>query len=352
MFGKMKRVSIAGLAQILKVSKTLVSLVMNGRGDAYGISAATQKRVLAKAKELNYRPNLFAKSLRSGKTNVIGLIIPDISNSFYSRITKRIEEEFRKHGFQLMTCSSEENPKNEQQLIEMLVDEYKVEGIIVASAQNSPDQFNNLSKNGIPIVLIDRTISKLKADYVGVDNFKGAFQATEHLIKTGRKKIALLAISPDFLSTICERKQGYVAALKKNKIKHSARLIIDIPFDNIRQAVEETLKKLIITSNGIDAILTLNNSITSCVLDVLHSKGLNIPEDLSLISFDDLEYFSLINPTITAVAQPLDDIGIHAVEFMMNRLDKKGKQKPPKKNILPVKLIIRNSSKSRKKSGK
>jgi len=203
----LKKVSLNDIAKSLSVSKALVSFVLNGQGEEKGISSKTQERVRAKAKDLNYKPNFIARGLRLGKSHTIGLIVADISNKFYAKIAKRIEEVAAENNYHLIICSSDEDPVKELGLIEMLR-ERQVDGLIISTTQKDTTIFKQLKKEAFPFVLIDRNLPQLQTNYVGVENIKGAYLATQKLLTNNYQKIALLKISPFYLSTIKEREVG------------------------------------------------------------------------------------------------------------------------------------------------
>lgn len=338
----MNKVSLEDVAKAIGVSKTLVSLVLNNKAKKHGISAKTCKRVLEKAAEMNYRPNMAAKGLRTGKSNVVGLIVSDISNSFYSKIARAIEDEARLNGYQLLICSSDEDEEKELQLFSLLYSGQQVEGIITSTTLTESEMLSNLSKGGYPMVLIDREIPKLNIATVVADNEKGAFKATELFIKNGMKRIGMLTISPTHLSSIKEREQGYKKALEKNGIKIDHHLIREIPFGEIKNRVKKELESLLKAPHRIDALFTANNHLTVAVIEAMNELNLRIPHDLAVISFDDIELFKLTNPGITAVAQPIEEIGKKAFQLLLNQMN--GKEKPAKnKVVLPVDLVIRRS---------
>lgn len=338
----MNKVSLEDVAKALGVSKTLVSLVLNNKAKQHGISADTCKRVLEKVAEMNYRPNMAAKGLRTGKSNVIGLIVADISNPFYSKIARAIEDEARNNGYQLLICSSDEDEEKELQLFSLLYSGQQVEGIITSTTLAESDMLANLAKGGYPMVLIDREIPKLNIATVVTDNEKGAMKAIELFIKNGMKRIGMMTISPTHLSSITEREQGYKKALEKNGLKVDDHLIREIPFGEIKNRVKKELESLLKAPHRIDALFTANNHLTVAVIEAMNDLGLRIPHDLALISFDDIELFKLTNPGITAVAQPTEEIGKKAFELLLNQMN--GKEKPAKNKVtLPVELIIRRS---------
>jgi LacI family transcriptional regulator len=337
-----KRVSLNDLAEALGLSKTLVSMVMNGKGDTIKISKTTQKRVLEKAKQMNYSPNQFARGLRMGRSQTIGLIVPDISNQFYSRIARVMEDELSRHSYRLLICSSEELPDKENELIRMLQDR-AAEGIVLASTQKNSKELVKLKKDNYPLVLIDREFSDEKFDSVSVENREGAAKMTEQLLKGGYKKIALFTITPAYISPLSERAQGFTDALRKKNLKHPKELLCEIPFNNVEEEVAKQLKKLLLPSKKIDAIFTLNNNLAVAVLKTLRKMKISIPGDVAVCSFDDIPAFEISYPPLTAVAQPVDEMGRQAVKKILGRLESKDKERKPLPEYLPVKLMFRES---------
>src|SRR5688572_28111355 len=192
----MRRLQLEDLSQKLGFSKTLISMVLNGKGNQYGISKKTQATVLDAIAKLNYSPNKFAKSLRTGKSYFIGLIVTDISNPFYSTIAKNIENVLFEREYNLMVCSTDENEEREKLLVEMMINQQGVDGLIIASTFKSAGFYEQPRFANIPIVFIDRVVPMFKANYVVIDNFGGAVGIVEHLLAEGRKHIACFAITP------------------------------------------------------------------------------------------------------------------------------------------------------------
>jgi|SRR6185437_578135 len=334
----MKRASLKDIAEALNVSKTLVSLVLNNKAEQWGISEETQKKVFKKAEELNYHPNQMARGLRTGKSNIIGLVVADISNPFYSRISRTIEREVAKLGYQLLVCSSDEEEDKEYKLIELLKDRQRVEGLIVATTQQKNDQFAQLKKEQFPTVFIDRKPDGIPSNYVGVDNYKGAFDMVEHMIKVGMKKIGLINVSPTYISSLSERVEGYKDALKKHKLTNS---IHAVSYQDIEKTTEEAVRNLVKSPTGVEALFVVNNNVAVHCLQVIHKMNLRIPQDIALACFDDMEAFKFSHPPLTTVAQPLEKIGEEAVKLLMKQMD--GKNPAPQSKILPTKLVIRKS---------
>lgn len=337
----MKKVSLQDIASHLNVSKSLVSFVLNGQGDARGIHPDTQKRVLAKAHELNYKPHFIARGLRLGKSNTIGLIVADISNNFYAKIAKRVEVVAGNSDYHLIYCSSDEDPEKEIALIGMLR-ERQVDGLIISTTQSKSSYFTQLKKENFPFVLIDRQLPKLKTNYIGVENYNGAFQATEELIRNGYSKIALLQISPGYLSTVRERENGYRDAMKTHGIRVNKNWVREIEFRHLYRHVHHVLAELLSPPNAIDAVFSVNNNIAVACLEWFQEMHMDIPNDIAMISFDDIDLFRLSQPRITAIAQPLDEIGEEAVNILLEEINGDGKSGPVRK-VLPVEFIRRGS---------
>ncbi|MFZ5554268.1 MAG: LacI family DNA-binding transcriptional regulator [Bacteroidota bacterium] len=339
----MKKVSIDDVAKSLGVSKTLVSLVINNKSEQYGISEETKQRVLKKIVEMNFQPNRAARGLRTGKSNVIGVIVSDISNPFYSRIARVIEDNARKAGYHIMLCSSDEDVDKELELINILKNSQQVDGLIISSSQNSPAQLSPLAKSEFPTVFIDRSIDKLKCVSVGVDNKQGSADAVNQLIKNGLKKIAIFTISPSYISTIHDRLEGYKQALRDNQIKFDKNLVREIPFSDIKNSVKRELKSLLSTSSGIDGLFVVNNHIALACLESFSELDIRIPHALAFVSFDDIDVFKFYSPSITAVAQPVDEIGEVAFAELLSLINKNRPEDKPLKIELPTTLMIRKS---------
>ncbi len=337
----MKKVSLADVAKSLGVSKTLVSLVLNGKGDEKGINKDTQQRVKDKVKELNYKPNQFARGLRVGKSNTIGLVVADISNSFYAKMCRSIEDHCTEHGYNLMICSSDENPEKESELIGMLIDR-QVDGLIISTTQKNNSDIKLLKKNDFPFVLIDRNVDSIDTNYVVVDNVEGAKEVVNHLVKLGNERIGHLTITPAHISTIKERIEGYKKGLRDNGIAVNNKLIREVSFDNLKADVEKQIKELLAAPNKITALFVANNNIAVAALECLNEMGLRIPQDIALVSFDDIEAFNLCYPPITAVDQPIGEMGKKAVNIIFDEINKEGDKKT-QHHSLKTKLILRKS---------
>jgi len=337
-----KKVSIFDIAKSLGVSKTLISLVLNNKGDKSGISKITQKKVWDKVAEMNYVPNLMAKGLRLGRTNTIGLIVSDISNVFYSKIARNIEDYVSKAGYNLIICSTDENTEKEISLIKMLR-ERQVEGLIISSSQQSGVCFQAMLDEGFPFLLIDRKCNEIESNYVIVDNFDGAYNGIEMLIKKGYNKIAAFGISPEYTTSVNSRIDGYLKAIKASGLDYDRKYLKIIPFDNVQESVEKELDLLLQGDDKINAIFAVNNNIALACIEYLNKKNINIPTDVALLCFDDVPLFKLTNPQISAIAQPIEAICENAVDILVNEIIKKDVNLPKREVVLSTELIIRKS---------
>lgn len=338
----MKKTSLADIAKALNVSKALVSIVLNGKGKDHGINENTQKRVIAKAKELNYKPNAIARGLRTGKSNTLGLIVADISNAFYAKICRAIEEKAWKSGYHLMISSSEENPERESELIRVFR-ERQVDGLIISTTQMDKKEILQLKEEKFPFVLIDRQLPDEETNYVVVDNYKGAFDVVEHLINLGFSRIGHLTISPTHLSTLQDRTRGYKDALTKHGIKVEDSLIREVSFDDVREGVRREMKKLVSPPNSVEAVFIANNNLAINALICLKEMELRIPQDVAMVVFDDIDMFRFVHPPITAVAQPIEEIGYQALDMLLEKVNKKGSIDTHDSVVLDPKLVIRRS---------
>jgi LacI family transcriptional regulator len=338
-----KKVSIAEIARQLGVSKTLVSLVLNDKADDHGISRETQERVREKIRELNYQPDILAQGFRTGKTRTIGLIVSDISNLFYARIARRIEDYAWNNGYSVVICSTDEKVEKEMEQIRLLRGR-KVDGIIISSSQENATYFNRLTQEGFPHVLIDRTFTEMQSVNVTVDNFGGARLAARHLLSQGFKRFAVISITPEHISTINERIKGFESAITEAGLELAPKWHIRAPFHDLENAVKDGLQRIYQSGDLPEAIFTLNNNLTSIALKYLRKLSIRIPEEVALIGFDDLVYFSYTHPSISAIEQPVDRISENSFQLLLKQIRKETIPLHERSVYLPVDIIIRESS--------
>src|SRR5690554_5548023 len=338
----MKKVSLSDIAEQLGVSKTLVSLVLNGKGPEHRIRKEVCQKVIDLAKELNYQPNQIAKGLRTGKTNTIGLIIADIANPFFGKLGREIEKEAAKQGYRVMFCSSDENAENFRSQLEML-QQGQVDGLIISPPSGSEQQIKKLEKSKLPYVLIDRYFPDIDSNTIVIDNFQAAYEATKHLIDQGYQNIACITVN-NALNNMRQRLEGYKKALQDEKRNPDERFIKIMPFSHEKDDFESAIKQLTFSDEPkADAIFFTTSKVGIMGMESIHSLGLNIPDDVAVVSFDDPDAYRISNPPVTAVAQPLREIGSQSVKVLMDLMNGKGTKKS-EKIILNAELRIRKSS--------
>jgi LacI family transcriptional regulator len=336
----MKRLQLEDLSKQLGYSKTLISMVLNGKADQYGISKKTQAIVLDAVGKLDYTPNKFAKALRTGKSNFIGLIVADLSNPFYSTIAKNIESTLFDRGYNLMVCSTEEDEEREKKLIDMMINQQGVDGIIIASTFKNAEYFNNARYSKTPFVFIDRILPLFNGNFVVTDNYGGSREIVETLAKKGCKKILCLSITPSYISTIDDRVKGYTDAIEKMSLNGGNDFVIPINFSKIQEETLSALKKMFYLHPDIDAVYTLNNHLATAALKAFKDKSISkFYDKVHLACFDDIELFNLVDKPVLSVSQPVDDIGRNATILMLDIID--GKHTNKSMIVLPTSLIVR-----------
>ncbi len=317
-----KKVSLKDIAEKAGVSVTTVSIVLNGRAKDMKISEAMARKILALGEKMNYRPNHFAKGLRTGKTNTIGLIVDDISNYFFGHLANIVEEEADKLGYTVMFCSSENNEGKSRHILNMLVDKH-MDGYIIAPTKAMLPELEKLVKEKKPAVLIDRYYQQLDSSYVTIDNVNGSLEAVNYLAKKGYRRIALVTNLTDQLQMI-QRMEGYQQGLKKNHLQLDHQIIKEIPFGLTDEKVVKEIKDFVVLNkNKFDAIFFTSNNLGVAGLEALRSIGKRIPDDISVICFDDNDLFRLGMPGISVVSQPIKDIAKKAVEILIKQINQR-----------------------------
>ena len=213
----MKRVSLQDISKSLNISKSTISIVLNGRGDEKRVSKETQEKIIKFAKDNNYQANQLARGLSRGKSDMIGLIVPNISDIFYARIARRIERIAELSGFNVVFSSTGESPKKESELIQSMLNR-QVDGLIIASTQQNTDNILRLKRINFPFVLIDRQYPDIDTNYVGVDNAGGIAVAVDQLVKLGRRRIGFVSLKPG-LEPIHQRLQGYIRSMEDHGLE-------------------------------------------------------------------------------------------------------------------------------------
>jgi LacI family transcriptional regulator len=339
------KVSLKDVAKYLGVSTALVSYVINNKEKEARVSEKMVKKIREAVVKLNYQPNQIAKSLKSGRSNTIGLIVADISNPFFSSIARIIEDEARKKGYVVIFGSSDESAEKSQDLLTVFQNR-QVDAFIIAPAENTEKQIMALQKTGIPVVLIDCYFPKLQVDNVHIDNFHAAYNAVEHLINNGRKKIAMMAYDTN-LPHIQERENGYKAALKAHGIRFKKEWLKEASYQNIEKDVADKMNELLFPELKVDAFFFATNTLAVESLKIINQSGIKVPDELALIAFDESDAFDFFYSPLSYVSQSLEGMGKGAVNLVIDRL--KDNKKEYTNLIIKEKLVLRKSSGSKSK---
>lgn len=336
-----KKISLVDIANALNISKTTISFILNGLAKEKRISDEVVEKVLNYVREVEYKPNSLAKSLRTGKSNTIGLMVEDISNHFFANIARMIEDKAYENGFKLTYCSTDNKTDKTREMIAMFR-ERRVDGYIIAPPEGIEEDISQLIAEGFPVVLFDRYLPNIQTDYVVVDNFFSTYNATKHLIKQGGfRNIGFVNFSSS-QAQLQQRLQGYKMAVNEHNLKTCIKEIVYHPNQElIIKPIIAFLKK----HPSLDAIVFGTNHLGACGLRVIKELGMKIPDDIAVVSFDDYELFQMYNPPITAIAQPIDKIADNIISIMVQRLTQSSAAKTePEDVILQTELLIRESS--------
>lgn len=334
-----KRVSLKDIASQLDVSVTLVSAVLNDKADQYRINEKTAAKVIKVAKELNYSPNLLARGLRTGNSRLIGLIVTDISNPFYSSIARIIENKTNKTHYEVIFGSSDEDVDKTKQLIDVMLDK-GVAGLIIVPCEGSNNIIADLHERNIPVVLIDRYFPDLDVSYSCLNNHSATRLATSHLIKQGFERIALITYESG-LTNIKDRTSGYQETMTENSL-HDLINVKSLDITNQLPEMEKALE-LIVNDMGYDAIIFVTNSLLVSGLRVLEKMNKIIPEDVAVVGFYGSELFDLYYSPITYIKQPIELIAEEAVKILTDKIEY-GEKSNFSKLFKEPELIVQKSS--------
>jgi len=327
------RVTITDIANKANVSITTVSRVLNG---SPAVSKKTRKKVEKIIEEMGYIPNALARGLVNNSSNTIGLIVSDITNSFFADVIQGIENVLSSYGISVFLCNTGySREKEDMYILQML--EKRADGLIIFSTYANHEDTVKKAKDIIPIVTVQSSFDGV--DCINTTDEKGAYDAVNYLIKCGHKHIAFLTYDYDN-TTILDRKKGYIKALEDNGIPVDENLIIASKFKPNcgYHMTQELLEK----APYITAIFAYNDQLALGVYLYLQKKGLRIPEDISVIGYDNTELATLLNPSLTTVGQPRKEMGISAAELLVKRI-REQKSIIPQTILLPTTLIVRDS---------
>ncbi len=326
------------IAQDLGVSVVTVSKVLRGNSD---VGKKTRERVLKRMRELNYRPNMMARGLASGRTYTVGLVVPDLVHSYFSELARSISGILRAANRALILTSSEDDPEIEHNEIRTLLSR-GVDVLLIASCQQNLKNFYELGDQRTPYILVDRNFPHLAANFVGIDDFRAGELAVNHLIQTGKKRIAHIAgrgIQPSK-----ERLRGYRTALANHRIKVPEEYVI------LRDRLEEmgdtegylSMQQLLKLRNPPNGVFCYNDQAAIGATQAAHEAGLRIPEDIAFIGCGNISHSDYLRYPLTTIDQSISELGRVAGELALS-LDNDNTQ-PPRTILLEPKLIVRSST--------
>lgn len=310
----MNNVTIADVATHANVSKSTVSQYLNKRYEY--MSETTRKRIEESIKELNYRPNIVARSLKQKSTFTVGVIVANILHSFSTQIIRAIENNFHEHGFHIIVCNADDEPEKERNYIEMLMAK-QVDGIIIFPTGGNLDLYKQMKKQKYPIVFMDRTIESIEIPTVMLDNHQASKLAVDLFVENGYTRIAIVTTSIiRNISPRIERIEGYKQALEQHGLTIDPAYIKTSEPENI----EEVLNELFNHDQVPKAILAANDRVLIEVLKYIKKRNLIIPNDIAVIGIDDVSFASFFTPPITTISQPAIEMADQAVSLLLDQI--------------------------------
>jgi len=333
-----KKLSIRDIGRELGISITTVSFILNGKAKEKRISEALTEKVLKFVEEVNFKPNMMAQGLRTGKSKIICLMVEDISNNLlFAQVARLIEEEAHNKGYRIIYCSTDNKKEKASELIRLFRDR-SIDGYIITPPEGIEKEVQSLLNENIPVVLIDRNLPELKCNHVVIDNLESTYLAINHLIENKFKNIAFVTLDSD-QTQMADRLGGYEKAIQENGLNSYVK---KVGFHGNPERNIAEITAFFRENKTIDAVFFSTNYIGVWGLQAIKALNLRIPNDIAVISFDDQDLFKFYTPTITVVAQPVPEISSNIIRLMLDALEE-----PDSKIheiVLPAKLIIRESS--------
>jgi len=343
---KFEAVTIKDIAKALGLSTSTVSRALR---DSYEISPETKKLVLEYAEKINYHPNPIALSLKERRSRSIGVIVCEIANSFFSQVINGIESIAYKNGYNVIIAQSRESLERELINLQYLTSR-SVDGLIISVSTETRDSsyLRELHDKGMPIVFFDRIVDEIQTHKVIVDNFKGAYDATNHLISCGYTNIAAVN-SASVLSIAKERLAGYKAALSDHGIEPDESLIkFCLHGGMIVEEVEQVINELFAQPSPPDAIFATSDKLTTGCLRNLKARGLSVPADIGLVGFSNTDLTELLDPPLSVIRQPAFEMGEIAISLLLQLIESKRPVTDFETRVLPTELLLRNSTRKLK----
>ncbi|NJK96766.1 MAG: LacI family transcriptional regulator [Bacteroidales bacterium] len=334
-----KQLTIIDIARRLNLSKSTVSRAFR---DTYDVNPETRRKVLELARELDFEPSSIAMGLRQHKTYTIGVVIPSFRIPFYSVAISGIQDVFSSAGYNVMTCQSNESCEMEISNINSLM-RSRVDGIMISLSRQTSifGHLEKLRKKGVPLVMFNRICSGLNIPSVSVNDYRSAYMATEYLISRGCRRIVHIS-GPSGLKLTDDRKSGFIDCLKENNQGYNENLVIESDF-SIESGGNAALQ-IVQMKELPDAIFCVCDAVAFGVIGVLKRNGIRIPADISIMGFTDEPAAAFIDPPLTTVSQPINEIGKTAADLLLKQINRKLNVKENTKINLDTSLIIRKST--------
>jgi LacI family transcriptional regulator len=312
-----KKVSLKDIAEASKVSTALVSFVLNDKKKEYRVGEETAKRILQIAKEMNYQPNIAAKSLRSGRTKTIGAVISDISNPFFSQLARLLEDEATKRGYTVLFGSSDEDTEKMNRVVSDLINR-GVDGLIIVPCENSEKSIASWVENNVPIVLFDRYFPEINVSYVALNNFNATYTATKYLLDSGYNAPCMVAYDVNLIH-MKERIRGYKKAMNDAGKKRMINVaLLKQNALTLRKSVDRLLPKII--EGGADAFLFATNMISIACLYVIKDLGQEVVSKIGIVGFDGSPIFDFFSTPVSYMQQPAEVLVQKALEILIENI--------------------------------
>lgn len=336
---KKHQTTILDIAKELNISKSTVSRALTGHPN---VNPKTKQMVMELAEKLDYQRNMLAISLITNKSNTIGIMVPEFTSSYFPKVVIAAQAEAAKEGYNTIISQSNESYETEVANAKVMLAN-QVDGLIVSITKETLnfDHLKVFQRKGIPIVFFNRVCDEMIVPKVIVDDYEGAFKAVEHLIKIGKRRIAHLA-GPTSLSISKKRLNGYLDALKKYEIPIDEDIIIS--YDLSLSKVKIYIKHLLSLPSPPDAIFAINDPTAIEAIQIIKKQGLKIPQDIAIIGFSDDYASALIEPSLSTVAQPIEEIGKTATKMLIDQINREVSDWKATTKVLKTELIIRKST--------
>jgi LacI family transcriptional regulator len=330
---KTTNITIRDVAKVAGVSIATVSRVLSGKDS---VSEAVRGRVLSAVERLEYRPNALARSLREENTKTIGLVVSNVMNPFFTAVARAVEDTASEKGYSVILCNADENPDKEESYLDVLLQK-QVDGLIISPARETSRQLHRFVKAGVPVVFVDRSIEGLAIPTIRADGKKAIGRLVQYLAELGHERLAIISGPPEVISG-GERLKAFLDSARGLGVKIPDEYV---KFGNFRrESGRRTMRELFRLRRPPTAVFAANNLMCLGALQAAKEAGRGIPEDVSIASFDDIAWFELIEPPVTAIAQPIRELGTAAAGMLLNMVEE---ECDPESQVMEAELVIRDS---------